>query len=90
MSGEELTATQVMWLAKIALAIAIMYMMSKVIPAILEYKKIKYLEVVITTKQCEKRDNKLEQTFFQRILSWIKDRKKEETEDDYLRRWMNR
>lgn len=89
MSGEELTATQVMWLAKIALAITIMYMMSKVIPAILEYKKIKYLEVVITTKQCEKHD-KLKQTFFQRVLSWIKNRRKEETEDDYLRRWMNR
>jgi len=82
---EELTAAQIIWLAKTALAISIIYMISKIVPAILEYKKIKHLEVVIVKKQCE---NKSVQDLFQRILSWIKKRKKEKTEDDYLRKWM--
>ena len=36
---EELTAAQIIWLAKTALAISIIYMISKIVPAILEYKK---------------------------------------------------
>ena len=84
----ELTAAQIIWIVKVAFLISIIYMASRIIPAVLEYKKIKYLEVVITTKQC-KCNNKptLFQTFFQRVLKWIKKKKKEETEEDYLRRW---
>ena len=72
----ELTVAQIIWLAKtVILAIAIIYTISEVIPTI--------LEAVIIKKQCENK-----QKPFQRILSWIKERKKEKTEDDYLRRWM--
>ncbi len=78
---EPITGAQIVYVAKIALVISIIYLISRVVPAILEYKKIKYLEVVITTKQC---DNKL--TSFQRVLKWIKDKRKRETEEDYLRR----
>ena len=81
---EPITGAQIVYVAKIALVISIIYLISRVVPAILEYKKIKYLEVVITTKQCDSKS-----TSFQRVLKWIKDRKKRETEEDYLRRWEN-
>jgi len=80
-----ITGAQIIYVAKIALIISIIYLIAKIIPPILEYKKMKYLEVVITTKHC---DNK--PTTFQKALKWIKDRKKKrETEEDYLRRWAN-
>jgi len=88
MSGyEELTPEQIMHLAKMCLAAVIAIMVSRVVPAILEFKKIKYLEVVITTKQCDKEPTL---TFFQRLSKWIKNRKKEEPEEEYLRRWASR
>ena len=82
---EPVTGAQIVYVAKIALVISIIYLIARVVPAILEYKKIKYLEVVITTKQCDSKS-----TSFQRVLKWIKDRKKRETEEDYLRRWENK
>ena len=78
---EPITGAQIVYVAKIALVISIIYLISRVVPAILEYKKIKYLEVVITTKRCDSKS-----TSFQRVLKWIKDRKKRVTEEDYLRR----
>jgi len=72
---EELTVAQIIWLAKtVILVIAIIFTISEVVPAILE---------VIVKKHCENK-----QKPFQRILRWIKERKREKTEDDYLRRWM--
>ena len=82
---EPVTGAQIVYVAKIALVISIIYLISRVVPAILEYKKIKYLEVVITTKQCDSKS-----TSFQRVLKWIKDKRKRETEEDYLRRWENK
>ena len=82
---EPITGAQIVYVAKIALVISIIYLISRVVPAILEYKKIKYLEVVITTKQCDSKS-----TSFQRVLKWIKDKRKRETEEDYLRRWENK
>jgi len=82
---EPVTGAQIVYVAKIALVISIIYLISRVVPAILEYKKIKYLEVVITTKQCDSKS-----TSFQRVLKWIKDKRKGETEEDYLRRWENK
>ena len=82
---EPVTGAQIVYVAKIALVISIIYLIARVVPAILEYKKIKYLEVVITTKQCDSKS-----TSFQRVLKWIKDKRKGETEEDYLRRWENK
>jgi len=82
---EPITGAQIVYVAKIALVISIIYLIARVVPAILEYKKIKYLEVVITTKQCDSKS-----TSFQRVLKWIKDKKKGKTEEDYLRRWENK
>ena len=82
---EPITGAQIVYVAKIALVISIIYLIARVVPAILEYKKIKYLEVVITTKQCDSKS-----TSFQRVLKWIKDKRKGETEEDYLRRWENK
>ena len=77
MSGyEELTSEQIIFLAKLILVIVSVIMIGKIIPAILQFKTMKYLEVKITTKQCEERD-----TPFQRLLSWIKDRK--DKKDNY-------
>jgi len=78
---EPITGAQIVYVAKIALIISIIYLIARVVPAILEYKKIKYLEVVITTKQYDSKS-----TSFQRVLKWIKDKRKKETEKDYLRR----
>ena len=80
-----ITGAQIIYVAKIALIISIIYLIGRIIPPLIEYKKMKYLEVVITTKQC---GNEL--TPFQKALKWIKDRKKRETEEVYLRRWTNK
>jgi len=77
-----ITGAQIIYVAKIALIISIIYLIGRIIPPLIEYKKMKYLEVVITTKHC---DN--EPTAFQKALKWIKDRRKRETQEDYLRRW---
>ena len=80
-----ITGAQIIYVAKIALIISIIYLIGRIIPPLIEYKKMKYLEVVITTKHC---DN--EPTPFQKALKWIKDKRKRETEEDYLRRWENK
>ena len=67
---EELTPEQIIYLAKMALAVVTVIMIGKVIPAILHFKIMKYLEVKITTKQCEERD-----TPFKQFIKWIKERK---------------
>jgi len=82
--AEPITGAQIVYVAKIALVISIIYLIGRIVPPLIEYKKIKYLEVVITTKQCDSKS-----TSFQRVLKWIKDKRKRETEEDYLRRWEN-
>ena len=77
-----ITGAQIIYVAKIALIISIIYLIGRIVPAILEYKKMKYLKVMIPPRQ---RDNEL--THFQRMLKWVKDKRREETEEDYLRRW---
>ena len=78
---EELSPEQIIFLAKTVLAIVTVIMLGKVIPAILQFKTMKYLEVKITTKQCGE-----EVTPFKRLLNWIKERKSKR-DDDYLERY---
>lgn len=78
---EELTPEQIVFLAKMVLVIVSVIMLSKVIPAILQFKAMRSLEVTITTKHCEERD-----TPFQRLLNWIKE-KKNEKNDYYVKRY---
>ena len=73
----ELTAAQIIWIVKVAFLISIIYMASRIIPAVLEYKKIKYLEVVITTKQCKcNNEPTLFQTFFPESIEVDKEEEK--------------
>ena len=82
MSGyEELSPEQIIYLAKVALIGVTVIMLSKVIPAILQFKTMKYLEVKITTKQCNE-----EVIPFKRLLDWIKERK-DKKENYYLERY---
>ena len=78
---EELSPEQIVYLAQLALAATIAIMISKVIPAMLQFRTMKFLEVKITTKQCEERD-----TVFQKILNWVKERK-DKKENYYLDRY---
>ena len=82
MSGyENLTSEQIVFLAKTALAVVTVIMIGKIIPAVLQFKTMKYIELKITTKQCEESDIP-----FQRLLNWIKERKMKK-ENYYLERY---
>ena len=78
---EELSPEQIVYLAQVTLAVVFVIMLGKVIPAILQFKTMKYLEVKITTKQCEE-----ELTLFKRFLNWIKERK-DKKENYYVERY---
>ena len=73
MSGyEELTVEQIMHLANMALLAVIVIMISRVIPAILEYKSMKSLEVKIIAKQCNESND--EKSTYEKILDWVQKR----------------
>lgn len=78
---EDLSPEQIVYLAQVMLAVVTVIMLGKVIPAILQFKTMKFLEVKITTKQCNE-----EVTPFQRLLNWIKERK-DKKESYYLERY---
>lgn len=78
---EDLSPEQIVYLAQVMLAVVTMVMLSKVIPAILQFRTMKFLEVKISTKQCEENDSP-----FQRLLNWIKDRK-DRKENYYVDRY---
>lgn len=78
---EDLSPEQIVYLAQITLAAITMIMLGKVIPVILQFKTMKYLEVKLKTKQCND-----EVTPFKRLLNWIKERKVKK-EKYYLERY---
>lgn len=78
---EDLSPEQIVFLAKTALAVVTVIMLGKVIPAVLQFKTMKFLEVKITTKQCKE-----EVTPFKTILNWLKERK-DKKENYYLERY---
>ena len=78
---EELSPEQIVYLAQVTLVVVSVIMLSKVIPAILQFKTMKYLEVKITTKQCNE-----EVMPFKRLLGWVKERKRKK-ENYYLERY---
>ena len=49
---EELSPEQIIFLGKLVLVIVSIIMLGKIIPGILQFKTMKFLEVKITTKQC--------------------------------------
>lgn len=71
---EELTPEQIIYLAKMALTGVIVIMLSRVIPAILEFRSMKSLEVKIITKQCN--GNKEEKSTYKKILDWVQKRRR--------------
>ena len=82
MSGyEELSPEQIIFLGKLVLVIVSVIMLGKVIPAILQFRTMKFLEVKITSKCCDE-----EATPFQRLLNWFKERK-DKKESYYLERY---
>ena len=78
---EDLSPEQIVYLAQVMLAVVTVIMLGKVIPAILQFKTMKFLEVKISTKQCSE-----EVMPFQRLLKWIKERK-DRKENYYLERY---
>lgn len=81
MSGyEDLNPEQIIYLANMALAIVIVIMVGKVIPAILNYRATKYLSLKIESTKCEKQNNP--KTAVKWLIEKCKDRKKK-TENDY-------
>ena len=78
---EELNPEQIVYLAQVMLAVVSVIMLGKVIPAILQFKTMKFLEVKISTKQCKE-----EVTLFKRFLNWIKERK-DKKENYYMDRY---
>lgn len=80
---EELTPDQILHIANIALAAAITIMLSRVIPAILEWRTVKSLEVQIITKQC---GEEKQITSLTKILDRIKERKNKR-DNQYIRRY---
>lgn len=78
---EDLSPEQIIYLAQITLAVTTIIMLNRVIPAILQFKTMKFLEVKITTQQCGE-----EVTPFNRFLNWIKERK-DKKENYYLERY---
>jgi len=73
MSGyEELTAEQIMLLAKMVLSGVIVIMLSRVIPAILEYKSMRLLEVKIISKSCSESND--ETSTYKKVLDWVQKR----------------
>ena len=75
MSGyENLTPDQIIYLMHLVVLTCFLILVTKVVPAILQYRSMKFLEVKITTKQCE--ENKV-LTLFRKFVNWIKERRKE-------------
>ena len=85
MSGyEDLTSSQIIYLMHLVVLTSFLILLTKVVPAILQYQSMKFIEVKITTKQCEG-SNAL--TLFRKIANWVKERKNKER--DYQSRYSN-
>jgi hypothetical protein len=57
-----------------------LFLLARAIPTVLDYRSMKFLEVKITTKQCE--ENKV-LTLFRRFANWIKERKEKQEYHPY-------
>lgn len=81
MSGyENLTPDQIIYLMHLVVLVTSLVLVTKVVPAILQYRSIKFLEVKITTKQCE--ENKA-LTLLRKFANWIKERKEKQEYHPY-------
>ena len=72
---ENLTPDQIIYLMHLVVLTCFMILLAKVVPAFLQYRTMKFLEVKITTKQCE--ENKA-LTLLRRFANWIKERKEKQ------------
>ena len=71
---EDLTPNQIIYLMHLVVLSCFLVLLARVVPAVLEYRSMKFLEVKITTKQCEE-NNAL--TLFRKLVNWIKEKRKE-------------
>lgn len=81
MSGyENLTPDQIIYLMHLVVLVTSLVLVTKVVPAILQYRSMKFLEVKITTKQCE--ENKA-LTLLRKFANWTKERKEKQEYHPY-------
>ena len=71
---EDLTPSQIIYLMHLVVLTCFLVLVTKIVPAFLQYQSMKFLEVKITTKQCEE-NNAL--TLFRKLVNWIKEKRKE-------------
>ena len=81
---EDLTPDQIIYIMHLVVLTCFMVLLTKVVPAFLQYRSMKFLEVKITTKQCEE-NNAL--TLFRKLANWLNERKNKE--HDYQSRYSN-
>ena len=81
---ENLTPDEIIYLMHLVIIACFLVFLTRLIPAILQYRSMKFLEVKITTKQCEE-NNAL--TLFKKLANWLKERKNKE--HDYQSRYSN-
>jgi len=81
---EDLTPSQIIYLMHLVVLTCFLILVTKIVPAILQYRSMKFLEVKIMTKQCE--ENKV-LTLFRKVGNWVKERKNKE--HDYQSRYSN-
>ena len=79
---ENLPPDQIIYLMHLVLIACFLILLTRLIPAILQYRSMKFIEVKITTKQCEE-NNAL--TLFRKLGNWLKERKNKE--HDYQSRY---
>ena len=81
---EDLTPSQIIYLMHLVIIACFLILLTRVVPAFLQYRSMKFIEVKITTKQCEE-NNAL--TLFRKLANWLKERKSKE--HDYQSRYSN-
>ena len=71
---EDLTPSQIIYLMHLVIIACFLILLTRVIPAFLQYRSMKFIEVKIMTKQCEE-NNAL--TLFRKLANWVKEKRKE-------------
>lgn len=69
---ENLTPDQIIYLMHLAVLACFLILLSRVVPAILEYRSMRFLEVKI--KQC---DGSNASTLLGKFMSWLREKRKE-------------
>ena len=77
---ENLTPDQIIYLMHLVVLSCFLVLVARVIPAFLQYRTMMFLEVKITTKQCE--ENKA-LTLLRKFGNWIKERKEKQVYHPY-------